>query len=598
MSILLGILFIGGASYALWQMTLIQEEENIVKTGCFNIEFQEQNSIHLESSYPLLDEEGKTLTPYTFTITNTCDTLVKYQINLEVLNKTTFGSLEYIKTMFQEENPLLLTEREEVSKTLDNARKAYLLETGVLSKLGSKTFSLRMWLDENTLATEDVMNRVFNSKVTVTTILETDRYTEDLLNGADPVLKDELIPVTIASDGTVTKANIKEKWYSYENKEWANAVILKDKTKSIPSNTIIKESDIESYFVWIPRYRYQIFNEIPNNSSTIDISKVNTINIAFETTDVPVSNGTKNGEWLTHPAFTSFNINGFWVGKFETSKANTATENSTNPMGVQIKPNESSWCNIQAGNAFYSSYYYHRNLDSHMIKNTEWGAVAYLQHSKYGSHTRVRINNHSDYKTGHASTKEPTCDWTYANLACNKWGNTQDITLPYNTEVGHLASTTGNITGVYDMSGGAWEFAMGIVVDSTGQPLSGFTIDANSGLIGSLGNDSTLTTGYNWPQEKYYDTYQYGTGYTEYVRRILGDATGEMSPFQNRNSNNHPHQIGSWYINYSHFAMKTSPWFVRGGHYEFGTSAGLFAFSGHTGGVAPTIGFRVTLAPE
>jgi len=53
-------------------------------------------------------------------------------------------------------------------------------------------------------------------------------YTECILNGSDPVLEDELIPITINADGVVKKADIKEKWYSYEEKEWANAVILKD----------------------------------------------------------------------------------------------------------------------------------------------------------------------------------------------------------------------------------------------------------------------------------------------------------------------------------------------------------------------------------
>lgn len=82
-------------------------------------------------------------------------------------------------------------------------------------------------------------------------------YKDSTLNGADPVLdNDKLIPVKLASDGTVTVASTKEEWYNYENKEWANAVILKD----IPSKTYsvgetILESDIESYFVWIPRYR-------------------------------------------------------------------------------------------------------------------------------------------------------------------------------------------------------------------------------------------------------------------------------------------------------------------------------------------------------
>ncbi|MGM9834596.1 MAG: hypothetical protein ACI31M_02300, partial [Bacilli bacterium] len=41
-----------------------------------------------------------------------------------------------------------------------------------------------------------------------------------------PVISGDLIPVTIADDGTVKKADTSTKWYSYCEKKWANAVIL------------------------------------------------------------------------------------------------------------------------------------------------------------------------------------------------------------------------------------------------------------------------------------------------------------------------------------------------------------------------------------
>ena len=85
-------------------------------------------------------------------------------------------------------------------------------------------------------------------------------YTESILNGTDPVLSDNLVPVVLADDGTVTKADIKEQWYKYEDKKWANAVILKDSTKTYNNGGTIPEDNIESYFVWIPKYSYQIFN--------------------------------------------------------------------------------------------------------------------------------------------------------------------------------------------------------------------------------------------------------------------------------------------------------------------------------------------------
>ena len=88
------------------------------------------------------------------------------------------------------------------------------------------------------------------------------QYSECILNGTDPVLEEPLIPVTIESDGTVKRADLASEWYNYENKQWANAVILTDESTNSnyqPGDTI-PESAIESYFVWIPRYRYQIFD--------------------------------------------------------------------------------------------------------------------------------------------------------------------------------------------------------------------------------------------------------------------------------------------------------------------------------------------------
>ena len=90
----------------------------------------------------------------------------------------------------------------------------------------------------------------------------TTTYTEGILNGTDPVLEEPLIPVIIESDGTVKKANLESEWYSYEKKNWANAVILFDETQNsnYKIGDTIPENAIESYFVWIPKYRYQLWD--------------------------------------------------------------------------------------------------------------------------------------------------------------------------------------------------------------------------------------------------------------------------------------------------------------------------------------------------
>jgi len=603
-TIILGILFVAiamitGVTFALWQTTLTQQSTNIITSGCFKVELTDENPITLGNAYPITDVEGSSLTPYTFTITNTCNSLVGYQVNLEVLNSSSLLRTEYVKAKLNDGIPLTLSSDHQVVKTLENARSSYGMEVGSLGANETKTFQLRLWLDENTPASDEVMDKTLNSKVTITLAHEKDMYADNSLNGANPVISEGLVPVTIDANGTVHKADTSKEWYNYTKKEWANAIILKDESVEYQNEEVISEDNIESYFVWIPRYRYKIFNDtLYDGLTAVDDKKIQTIEIEFESKYMSPSNGTKNDEWLTHPAFTSFDTNGFWVGKFETSKSNVAPDNSINAVGVQIKPNVSSWRNINVGNMFYTSYYYNRNLDSHMMKNMEWGAVAYLQHSKYGSQANVRINNNSSFITGYASVNEPTCGYTATNEDCHRYGTTSDITQPYNTETGVLASTTGNITGIYDMAGSSWEYVMGIMVDQNGNPLSGRNANNNSGFVGNFGEGGSLDSGYSWPEEKYYDKYQYGTSESNYTRRILGDATGEVGSFEmvSYGSKDTRH-ISSWYNNQAFFLFNLNPWFMRGGASNTGSESGVFAFDHGHGSVYPNGSFRLVITP-
>ena len=405
-------------------------------------------------------------------------------------------------------------------------------------------------------------------------------HKEKMLNGADPVIKENLIPVTIADNGEVTYANTQKKWYSYENKEWANAVTLVDSpSKEYQENDIIPESDIESYFVWIPRYKYQIFDEgnyTEGIQSKPETSIAKEIQIEFESKDTKPSIGSKQGEWLTHPAFTNFDVNGFWVGKYETgyegaSSTEEAQVNVMDSSKVIIKPNTYSWRGISVSNIFKTAYNYNRELDSHMMKNTEWGAVAYLSHSKYGINTEVRINNNSAYLTGYAATDE-TDQTSYPGVS----GTTSDVTLPYNTPTGYKASTTGNITGIYDMSGGARDCVAGYVPSSS--DASGFTLaDLNI-------------------YSKYLDLYPDNTTIKSWNNRILGDATGEMGPFYyyvDKDNNKRYHN--NWYNDNSCFLDSNNPWFYRGGLYVDGVLASQFYFNDYTGNTNTGIGFRLVL---
>ena len=336
--------------------------------------------------------------------------------------------------------------------------------------------------------------------------------------------------------------------------------------------TEVKEEDILAYYVWIPRYRYQLFNV---DSTTMDPIE---IQMKFEDKDATKSNGTANGQWLTHPAFTfgTNELKGIWVGKFSTTgSAETPT----------IKPNIGMLTNQNVSTQFTTSQKFGTTtyltstgvseVDAHMMKNIEWGAVAYLKQSKYGlGTTDIGVNNYnsSPYLTGCGSTAGSEYSTT-----CNA----------YNTTDGMLASTTGNVYGVYDMSAYTGTYVMGVMQDNTGTntPMSGYSSSSPSGFTGKIYDSGNFTdfTGTPFPNTKYYDLYAYSTSYSDYTRRILGDATGE---------------VASWYDDYSGFVSSGYPWVVRGGGFNgHPTHAGVFTFIRSYGGTHSKLAFRSVLAP-
>ncbi len=419
--------------------------------------------------------------------------------------------------------------------------------------------------------------------------LHKDEWKEEDLNGNDPVITGDLIPVEIKPNGDVYYANKHSEWYNYSEKRWANAVILNEGKKETYSvGQKINENDINGYFVWIPRYKYQVWhatsedgakdgttltNTNYSNSTTQALGQARLINIVFESKDTQKSTSvTKDGDWLTHPAFTlgKTELSGIWVGKFETGG---------NANNVLVKPNETSWRGANVKTFFEAGKKYNQTLDSHMMKNTEWGAIAYLSHSKYGIGTEVRINNNSEYKTGYSAAANT--DQSSYTGEVGKSSET-DKTQPYNTPTGYLASTTGNISGVYDMSGGAHEY-MASYMDGNPKD-SGFT------------NDSELAKEVS---DGYIDKYPSDSSVTSYNKRILGDATGEMGPFyyywDKDGIDKRYHN--AWYADTSHFVDSSNPWFVRGGGCDNGVLAGQFNFSRDTGDANSYFGFRLVLSP-
>ena len=175
--LLIGVVAIIGVSYALWSLNLTQTGKNDIASTCFNISFTEKDNISLQKSYPLYDKDGKKLTPYEFTITNNCDSYASFNVNLEVLNTTTLTNNDAVKVMISsktgatetEINTNLLSSYKTTTKILDNAQASFNLTTGYLNAKESKTYTLRLWLDENVdMNTKGVQNTKFSSKVVVT----------------------------------------------------------------------------------------------------------------------------------------------------------------------------------------------------------------------------------------------------------------------------------------------------------------------------------------------------------------------------------------------------------------------------------------------
>ena len=493
----------------------------------------------------------------TFNVKNLSSTNQNYDIKLSEIVNTYGNNLTYTLS----KNGQKIKENETMPTT-----DTKILENQTINGKTTDNYEITIKYEGTTASLDFLIadgNDKFSAKISVNNE-ESSIYKEALLNGTDPVLSDNLIPVVLSNDGTVTKADIKEQWYKYEDKKWANAVILSDDTQTYNNGDTIPEDNIESYFVWVPKYSYQIFNLGETDGGTgrviptakeiqIKFGTINTSDNNENECTTPMTSGAsgncKVGDYMTSPAFISMNTNGLWVAKFET------TGNTTN---ITVKPNQTSLRNLNVKTMFEAAYNYKRDNDSHMMKNTEWGAVAYLSHSKYGINTEVRINNNKSHTTGYAATDD----------SLEKSGTDSSVTLPYNTSTGYKASTTGNITGIYDMSGGTWECMASL----------------RSETYGDSGFDSSSLKAYN---SKYYDGYDGASDTTTYSKRILGDATGEMGPFS--------YQYKNWYTDSSYFAYASYPWFRRGGLYTSGVSAGQFAFDYATGGAHSDWGLRLVL---
>ena len=346
-----------------------------------------------------------------------------------------------------------------------------------------------------------------------------------------PKLSSGMIPVKY-ENGKWLKAdesNEGNSWYKYgtgaDDKRWANIVTVKENVRdsytNAAENTEINMNDVTTMFVWIPRYSYEI--EYDNDSKK---NEGGTIHVSFLQGN---TNKEKSGNATTkivHPGFemNGVPLKGIWVAKFEASGINSNGENVGNRTNgstslpdttgayVTVKPSVPSWRDITIGESQYQSmkistdteHYGMNGVNSHLIKNAEWGAVAYLCYSDYGVVPQINACGSYNSTTGYYYDF-----YTGAGPQAN--GN--DVRYPYdsstfltnvayNTTNGNLASTTGNETGVYDMNGGAWE-RVAAYLDNTNGYLSTYGKSITDSNIQYFNSDNELNSQYSAYWEKY-----------------------------------------------------------------------------------------------
>ena len=101
-----------------------------------------------------------------------------------------------------------------------------------------------------------------------------------------PVLSSGMIPVIYDENNwiKVDSRNIDNNWYNYDDGIWANIVLVNDYDKydSLDVGTVIDYEDIIAFYVWIPRYKYRIFNINKQNGYEYYNALENGIDIVFE----------------------------------------------------------------------------------------------------------------------------------------------------------------------------------------------------------------------------------------------------------------------------------------------------------------------------
>ncbi len=566
-SIAIILLFLIGVAFAYLTTTIHGEKSYLVRAGSLELRLEEGNELTLEKQIPLEDSEGMKLNGLNFSLINEGKISTDYTIYLDDI-ELGVGETRMPDTAIR----YSLTKNDVVGNASDlssmGTNPNRVVDKGTVVASKRVNYNLKIWIDYDA-TTEEASGKTFKAKLRV------EAYQERPSKPNAPELDTNMIAVRYNGSDFLKADGSTNSWYNYDKQEWANAVTVssntRDKYLGAEVGTKIDMADIETMWVWIPRYSYSIGSEDGTNyygkqgdyldgtptvalPGEIDIKFVDKTTKDRGTAKYVVSEGLESDSWYTPDAFTFGNeeLSGIWVGKFETSSSNPSAGNgggNTTSLDPMIKPNVTSWRNINVSNAFNVSlkmndegnrYGFSSNVDTHMIKNSEWAVVAYLSQSRYGklgnenfkgANKEVYQNKSNSYITG--------CSYGAPN------GTSYGCQYTYDVDINGVgASTTGTIYGIYDMSGGAVEFVMGNYND----------------LIGYSGFSNPLTI-----DSKYYNKYTSNdVGIACNGRECLSHSLSET--------------VG-WYNDYHSMVTEMAPWLIRGGGNSNSDDAGVFYFA-------------------
>ena len=459
------------------------------------------------------------------------------------------------------------------------------------------------------------------------------KFTEPTGNTEDTKGKEEKV-----SDSS------KNDWYNYSEKKWANA-----KTNDGSMWVWIPRY---AYKINKSNQTFDVVFLVGTTDSYYDKDgKLQTAKRQTSETDIP--DATKN--YVVHPAFTNESsigyanggwrkeLTGIWISKFEagyvdkdTFNANkakyTSSVNYTQVTGytpAEKYEDASNYLNgIYGSNAtkityptfqggkYSMNYINHsdafsisraltdsnniyklsnKETDSHLIKNSEWGAVSYLGQSQYGLNgTNIRINNltlNNSEKTIYAVTgyAAKTLQDGDTKLEDARPVSSTEKVYKWTEKEGQTASCTGTIYGIYDMSGGAWERSAAIVNNGND---SGNLNTYGKAIMNALNNgkSSEYVTVYPTGESKGQSLDDASKFNYAANTKIYGDAIRETSTAGLGQT--------SWHDDYSSFVGAHGPFFVRSGFCWYTSGVGLFCFYRNDGYSAYDSGFRSVLVAQ